>query len=494
MQWLVPWKPSSIKTRKKNSKSMGYFSVSIFVLLSTLMVARVSSGPVSSADLSPVEMMRKFQGWVFASSSTSSSTSSSSNQVPPATSSTANNKTSIKANVEDKGKRGAHGPTWSHSRGSGEQEEFQQYSDTGDFPVTSLYSDEDQIAQVTHDEQRLTNVQNNPGAWGISDVQDQEFLKVYLKEAKQNFGDKLADPPRIELSEKSRIELSERLAAEQFPVLAGFIRAPHLPSSWYTAETHEPVKKQLFDEEDYSQDDTLDDDSATHLAPFTTEVEEPVEISTEISDRPEEIRPFVFYSDWTKPNHTIEAHLKGSLEDHVIDIEEENEDLPYQEPNIGCLAKGSNFCSIEQDFPKAIMGWIDEKFAEILSNFSLPNTPEAEAGGPLFAVSRDYITPDDAPCESQRSDLQPSWVRDEKTGAWVLVVQTMTLQQWVRLEECTSKGISCQYVMPYYGSVCREKSTLHQVVAWNPSAPEMLSFAYFKAPNGCECHITHSSK
>jgi hypothetical protein len=46
--------------------------------------------------------------------------------------------------------------------------------------------------------------------------------------------------------------------------------------------------------------------------------------------------------------------------------------------------------------------------------------------------------------------------------------------------------------MPYYGSVCREKTTLHQLVAWNPSAPEMLSFAYFKAPNGCECHITNS--
>jgi hypothetical protein len=69
-------------------------------------------------------------------------------------------------------------------------------------------------------------------------------------------------------------------------------------------------------------------------------------------DKKRKKEPFVFYSDWTRPNHTIERHLTGSLADHVVDVEADNEDLPYQEPNIGCLAAGSNFCSIQQDFPK----------------------------------------------------------------------------------------------------------------------------------------------
>ncbi|CAG0919030.1 unnamed protein product [Notodromas monacha] len=301
----------------------------------------------------------------------------------------------------------------------------------------------------------------NPGAWGISDVQDQEFLASYLRDAKANFGHRLQDGEdhhhyhHREAETESEDGWRHRAAASASTSaaaaaaaasssslylqqgLAGFIRTPHLPATWYTAETHEPVKtgplleRQLSDEDHHQQEEEQKDNGT--LLFFLRDNNGKDDENIKDNDRRRD--PKVFYSDASR---RIEEHLNGGsalLAQHTLDVEADNLDVPYQEPNLGCLSYGSHFCSVQQDYPKAIMKWIDDKFATILSNFSLPSTPELEAGGPLFGA--DPVPPaDDAPCESRRSDLQPSWVQDENTGAWVLVVQTMSLQQWIRLDEC----------------------------------------------------------
>jgi hypothetical protein len=143
---------------------------------------------------------------------------------------------------------------------------------------------------VSDQERRLENLQNNPGAWGISDYQDEQFIKSYLQDAKENFGDKLegnlnnngnnfnnnnnqktrgSGNSRAKLQAQGAIKhvsdtasvgagdgiislLERRLGRaeaakeeEKFvdSPFAGFIRVPHLPSTWYTAETHEPISK-----------------------------------------------------------------------------------------------------------------------------------------------------------------------------------------------------------------------------------------------------------
>ncbi|CAG0891764.1 unnamed protein product [Darwinula stevensoni] len=134
---------------------------------------------------------------------------------------------------------------------------------------------------------------------------------------------------------------------------------------------------------------------------------------------------------------------------------------------------------------RAIFKWLDEKFSGILSNFSVANSPE-EPAGPVLASDHRL---QDSPCESTASDVQPSWIRDEKTDEWVLAVQTMPLQQWIRVEHCLSIGVRCQYVLPYYRSVCEERNSLHQLLVWNPRNPEVLGFSFLKAPSGCGCHV-----
>ncbi|CAG0891763.1 unnamed protein product [Darwinula stevensoni] len=136
--------------------------------------------------------------------------------------------------------------------------------------------------RVIVDEAALVDLQEKPGAWGISDMEDLQYLKKYLSHFDQNFGEKIRSHVPSEWGEEKRSDEK------------------------YTAETHEP-----FRVAPRSDNDTL-----------------------------------VFYSDPRRPSAFRDVAVPLA-----VSFEDDNSDLPYQEPSLVCRALGRSYCSVDEDHP-----------------------------------------------------------------------------------------------------------------------------------------------
>lgn len=151
-----------------------------------------------------------------------------------------------------------------------------------------------------------------------------------------------------------------------------------------------------------------------------------------------------------------------------------------------CTNSILGYCPFQTEYPSDLSNVVRNRYSyKLKTMLEELHTVSDDTGSYGYSKSSGglYI------CPSELRELQPGWARNI-SGNWIAIFNSEHIPQKVKVEVCKREGANCPYIRRGIYSECKQRFSLHRLVAFDPFHPHTGPFVgVFRLPSCCSCWI-----